>query len=241
MPRPGVVADDSMAPPAESGHPVPAENGLDFEWLGFSRIEQTVRVRAISGGRGFAPRRRHARRRAEFRGNGSCPTASGEGNRAPAPGSRIGLRPRLVRFRAWLVVLLVLAPWGCGGLSVREPWVRNAIEDREERLQATNQLSSATGAVLLRYDLAQDFRPATRPSAARILETKLEAEPVHDGALALAELSYQAGLLERSKSRESAIGLVSRRGRRSPRWHSRNRLARGPTWPSGFTTVRCRG
>ena len=103
-----------------------------------------------------------------------------------------------------LVCLLVIAPGGCGGLSVREPWVRNAIEDREERLEALNHLSSASGAVLLRYDLLKTS--ARDPAAAaRILETKLEAEPVHDGALALAELSYQAGLWQRSKSRKSAI------------------------------------
>ena len=35
---------------------------------------------------------------------------------------------------------------------------------------------------------------------------------MHDGALALAELSYQAGLLARSKSPKSPVGLVSRRG-----------------------------
>ena len=46
--------------------------------------------------------------------------------------------------------------------------------------------------------------PRSTPGAARILEQKLEAEPVHDGALALAELSYQAGLLERQRSPKSA-------------------------------------
>ena len=97
--------------------------------------------------------------------------------------------------------LLIVQP-GCGGLSVREPKLRNAIADRAERLKATNQLSSATGAVLLRYDL---LKTASRDPAgtARILATKLEAEPVHDGALALAEISYQAGLLERSRSAKS--------------------------------------
>jgi pimeloyl-ACP methyl ester carboxylesterase len=104
---------------------------------------------------------------------------------------------------AALFCLLAIAPISCGGLSVREPWLRNAIADRKERFQATNQLSSATGAVLLRYDLvaAAALDPA---GAARILEKKLEAEPVHDGALALAELSYQAGLSDRSKSPKSS-------------------------------------
>ncbi len=103
---------------------------------------------------------------------------------------------------AWAAALVLLASIGCGGLSVREPWLRNSIEDRNERLEATRQLSSATGAVLLRYDL---LKTAARDpaDAALILERRLDAEPVHDGALALAELSYQAGLLERSRARES--------------------------------------
>jgi pimeloyl-ACP methyl ester carboxylesterase len=105
-----------------------------------------------------------------------------------------------------LVILctLAIAPVGCGGLKVSEPWVRNAIEDRLERSQAINHLSSATGAVLLRYDLLKSS--ARDPAAVvRILETKLEAEPVRDGALALAELSFQAGLLDQSKSRQRAM------------------------------------
>ena len=98
--------------------------------------------------------------------------------------------------------LLLLAPCGCGGLRVREPVLRNAIVDRMERQQATNQLSGASGAVLQRYDLVKTA--AGNPAgAARALEKKLEVEPVHDGALALAELSYQAGLLERSRAAKS--------------------------------------
>ena len=95
--------------------------------------------------------------------------------------------------------LLMLAPIGCGGLSVREPVLRNAIADRKESLQATHQLSAATGAVLERYHLLKTA--AGNPAAAAgILEKAIEVEPVHDGALALAEISYQAGLLEKSRS-----------------------------------------
>ena len=83
----------------------------------------------------------------------------------------------------WAAALFLLVPIGCNGLSVREPWIRNAIHDRTERRQATNQLSSATGAVLLRYDL---LKTAARDpgAAASILGTKLESgPPLHDGAL----------------------------------------------------------
>jgi pimeloyl-ACP methyl ester carboxylesterase len=103
---------------------------------------------------------------------------------------------------ASVAALILLASIGCGGLSVCEPRLRNAIADRKDRLQATSQLSSASGAVLLRYDLLNTA--ARDPAdAALVLERKLEVEPVHDGALALAELSYQAGLLERSRSQKS--------------------------------------
>jgi pimeloyl-ACP methyl ester carboxylesterase len=102
-----------------------------------------------------------------------------------------------------LVCFLAIVPVGCGGLSVREPWLRNAIEDRKDRFRATNQLSSATGAVLMRFDLL-DAAASDPAGAARSLETKVETEPVHDGALALAELSYQAGLSRRSKSSKSS-------------------------------------
>jgi pimeloyl-ACP methyl ester carboxylesterase len=99
--------------------------------------------------------------------------------------------------------LLFFALPGCGGLSVHEPWLRNAIVDRTERLKATNELSSATGAVLLRYGLLQTA--SSNPGeAAHMLEKHVETEPVRDGALALAELSYQAGLLERARSPESS-------------------------------------
>jgi pimeloyl-ACP methyl ester carboxylesterase len=109
---------------------------------------------------------------------------------------------RLSRPLGVALVLLELSLGGCGGLRVREPVLRNAIADRMERLHATNQLSSASGAVLLRYDLVKTA--AGDPGgAARALEKKLAVEPVHDGALALAELSYQAGLLERSRAAKS--------------------------------------
>ena len=75
---------------------------------------------------------------------------------------------------AALRLLLAIAPFGCGGLSVREPWLRNAIEDRKERLQATNQLSSATGAVLLRYDLLDT---AARDPAAQPASSKRSSRP----------------------------------------------------------------
>ena len=118
------------------------------------------------------------------------------------PGLRFEPTPAVRSILAALVCLLAIVPIGCGGLSVREPWLRNAIEDRKDRFKATNQLSSATGAVLVRFDLLD--AAASDPAVAAVsLQTKVETEPVHDGALALAELSYQAGLSVRSRSSKS--------------------------------------
>ena len=101
---------------------------------------------------------------------------------------------------ALVVGLSYSALVGCGGLSVREPRLRNAIADRAERLKATNQLSSATGAVLLRYSLLETA--ASDPGeAAHMLEKHVETGTgARLSALALAELSYQAGLVERAHS-----------------------------------------
>ena len=87
---------------------------------------------------------------------------------------------------------LALASLGCGGLSVREPVLRNAIVDRAERIEATRQLSSATGAVLMRYGLL-DLAAKNPAAAARAVQKRLEAEPVHDGGRHLARRADVSG------------------------------------------------
>jgi pimeloyl-ACP methyl ester carboxylesterase len=105
---------------------------------------------------------------------------------------------------AMIAGLLLIGPLGCGGVSVHECWIRNAIDDRVERWDATNHLSGVTGSVLARHDLV--VTAANDPgSAARILEARFERETEPDGAFALAELSYQAGLLQRPRSPQSAM------------------------------------
>ena len=100
--------------------------------------------------------------------------------------------------------LFVIAPLGCGNVSVQECLIRNAIDDRLERWEATNHLSGATGGLLARHELVTIA--ANDPGAAAgILERRLQAAPEPDGAFALAELSYQAGLLHRPKSPQSAL------------------------------------
>jgi pimeloyl-ACP methyl ester carboxylesterase len=109
---------------------------------------------------------------------------------------------------AWLLLLTL---GGCAPITAREAWLRTAIADRKERFQATRHLSNATGAVLARHDLVE--AAAGDPAAAvGLLADQLGgpredsgAPGETDGALALAELSYQAGLLRQSQAPTSAL------------------------------------
>jgi pimeloyl-ACP methyl ester carboxylesterase len=105
---------------------------------------------------------------------------------------------------AVVACLVTIAPLGCGSASVHECFIRNAVDDRIERWAAINHLSGVTGAVLASHNLVGTA--ANDPAeAARVLESQLQAQPEPDGAFALAELSYQAGLLERSRSPRAAM------------------------------------
>jgi len=105
---------------------------------------------------------------------------------------------------AVVACLLIIASPGCGSVSVHECWIRNAIDDRIERWDATNHLSGVTGTLLARHDLVGTA--ANDPgAAARILESRLQTAPEPDGAFALAELSYQAGLSRGPRSSRSAM------------------------------------
>ncbi len=128
------------------------------------------------------------------------------GQRKPRP--RLGLkdrrssadRPNL----AVIAGLLIIGTAGCANVSVRNAWLRNVIDEREDRFEATHRLSDATRAVLTNHGLFD--KAANDPGgAARILETSLRADSEPDAALALAELSYQAGLLLQSASPRSAM------------------------------------
>ena len=100
--------------------------------------------------------------------------------------------------------VLNISSAGCSTLSVREAWLRNVIDDRREQFEATSHLSNATATVLARHGLLETA--ANDPSgASRVLETRFQAEPETDGALAMAELSFRAGLIWGSTSPQSAM------------------------------------
>ncbi len=99
---------------------------------------------------------------------------------------------RLLRLA--LAAILGIASAGCSTLNVHEAWLRNAIDDRREYFETTSHVSPVTARILARHGLLETV--GNDPcGAARVLETRFQTEPETDGALALAELSLQAGLV----------------------------------------------
>ncbi|WP_422928841.1 esterase/lipase family protein [Singulisphaera sp. PoT] len=92
-------------------------------------------------------------------------------------------------------MLLLSATAGCAGVTAREAPLRNKLIDYRERIETGFRLSEASAAVLARNGFYQTFN-ASPGEMARALEAKLQNKSEPDGALALAELSYQAGLSE---------------------------------------------
>ena len=118
------------------------------------------------------------------------------------PGPRFGLGHAVV-------AMLIVAMTGCASISTKDEHLKNVIDDHWERFEATRSLnvSGATSAVLARQGLVVEARddPA---KAARLLEVRLQSQqpqPGPDEALALAELSYHAGLGRQTVDPRAAI------------------------------------
>jgi Alpha/beta hydrolase family len=122
----------------------------------------------------------------------------------PGPRNWRSSGPHLSRILA--VCVLVIAPAGCLGVNARDDRLRNAVEDGWERIEANRGLnvSLETGAVLARHRLLIEAQedPA---SAARLLESHLQAQTEPDGAMALAELSYHVGVDRQTKTPVDAM------------------------------------
>ncbi len=102
------------------------------------------------------------------------------------------------------IALALLGFLGCAGVTTREPIVRNAFRDIGERRAAARPPGAPWNGVLDREGLTElaERDPA---AAASKLEARLAARPEADGALALAELSYRAGIERQSKQPSEAI------------------------------------
>lgn len=108
-------------------------------------------------------------------------------------------------WRTWGLACILLGAAGCAGVGASRARLRVALEDRRERIGA-RALSGSTGAVLARHGLVE--AAANDPAGtAGVLETRLlaEGQGEPDGPLALAELSYQAGLERERRAPASAL------------------------------------
>lgn len=106
-----------------------------------------------------------------------------------------------------LLVLLACGPLGCAGAKAREPRLRNALVDFRERREAARPPGVPSADILARMGLA-DLAERDPAAAASRLETVLAARPEADGALALAELSYRAGVARESDEPIRAIAWL---------------------------------
>ena len=122
------------------------------------------------------------------------------GRSRTAPGRRPGV--------AWSACLLLLAASaGCSGVRARDTVVRNAYRDFRETREARAEPVAPWASVLARHSLLEIARldPAV---AATKLEDRLREHPEPDGALALAELSYRAGLARESRDADQAMAWL---------------------------------
>src|SRR5271155_1127395 len=105
----------------------------------------------------------------------------------------------------WLLLLAVSA--GCASVKARDAIVRNAFRDRRELREAEAIPAGPWTSVLAREGLLglAHSDPAT---AASRLEDHLRDHPEIDGALALAELSYRAGLARQTTSPDEAMAWL---------------------------------
>ncbi|WP_435009895.1 esterase/lipase family protein [Tundrisphaera lichenicola] len=120
----------------------------------------------------------------------------------------MGPRSARTRRQSGLLVcwLLALAS-GCAEVTTRDSFVRNALRDRVERHEAKRTPVDPLASILARdglFELALEDPAA----AATRLEARLSNRPEPGGALALAELSYRAGMSKISKAPDQAIAWL---------------------------------
>jgi hypothetical protein len=111
---------------------------------------------------------------------------------APAPLSRPPGQPA-ERARVLFLVILLATSTACNSVKARSPRLRNALRDRLEVFETVRPPTFPWAAVLVREGLVElaEKDPA---SAVTRLEDALRHQPHPEGLLALAEVSFRAGL-----------------------------------------------
>jgi pimeloyl-ACP methyl ester carboxylesterase len=126
------------------------------------------------------------------------------GRANPGPERRRSSRSRLSP--VLVACLLSITPAGCMGIDARDARLRNAVEDGWERFEANRglDLSPEACAVLARQRLLIEAQEDP-VRAARLLESRVQAQAESDGAIALAELSYHVGLDAQKRTPAAAL------------------------------------
>ena len=116
---------------------------------------------------------------------------------------------KVIRSRSpiWAACLLVAVSTGCESVKARDTVVRNAFRDHRELRQARSRPDEPWSSVLAREGLL-DLANRDPAAAASRLEDRLRDRPDAGGVLALAELSYRAGLQRQSSEPDQAVAWL---------------------------------
>ena len=116
-------------------------------------------------------------------------------------------RPPSGRWRIGAAVVLLATSAGCLNVKARDAVVRRSLRDYEEVREARARPGDPWSRVLDREGLLE-LAGRDPASAAIRLEDRLRDRPEADGALALAELAYRAGIARQSSNPQDAIAWL---------------------------------
>lgn len=102
------------------------------------------------------------------------------------------------------MALVLTATIGCSGVRARQPRAQIAYRDFTERREATQTIKASWAGILDQKNL-RELAQADPAAAATKLEARMVTTPDSNGALALAELSYRAGLERQTDRPEQAV------------------------------------
>ena len=109
--------------------------------------------------------------------------------------------------RILAIALILGASTGCAGVKARNAVVRRSLRAYEESREARAEPAAPWSTILAREGLL-DLSKRDPAAAASRLEGRLREHPEADGALALAELSYRAGVARQAAAPDEAIAWL---------------------------------
>src|SRR4051794_15981685 len=121
----------------------------------------------------------------------------------PTTRKRLAARTRCAAFGLALLPLALAAP-GCASVEARPANLRNAVRDQVDRYESFRGLNEPSLGLLGRQGLLSAARNEPDGAAAS-LEARLRAGGDPAGALALAEVTYRAGLAHERSDPDGAL------------------------------------